>query len=80
MEPVCSLLEKLLELLEIDPYDWEAIAVPLQVNSYDCGVFVIKIIQALAKNLPFNFSAADMKYYRKIMLAELKQGRLFVDY
>ena len=80
MEKVCGLLEILLGKLEIEPYDWECIATPKQNNGYDCGLFAIKTMQCLAKNANFHFTNADMKYYRKIMLVEIKEGRLFVDY
>lgn len=80
MEKVCGLLEILLETLGIEAYDWESIATPRQDNGYDCGLFAIKTIQALAKNENFQFNGGDMKYYRKIMLAEIKEGKLFVDY
>jgi Ulp1 family protease len=79
MENVCIIIEKLLQKLGLEPYDWELMAAPRQNNGFDCGVFMIKIIQALASNTVFNFTSEDIKYYRKIMLLELKEGRLFVD-
>ena len=80
MEKVCGLLEILLEKLDIEAYDWECMASPKQNNGYDCGIFALKTIQCLAKNASFQFTDADMEYYRKIMLAEIKEGKLFVDY
>jgi Ulp1 family protease len=76
MEAICSKLERALIQLGIGPYDWEGMDVPYQQNNCDCGVFAVKIIQCLATNIEFMFDAYDMKYFRKIMIYELKKGRL----
>ena len=37
---------------------------PKQNNQYDCGVFLCKFIEYVYKQIPFNFSQKDMKFFR----------------
>jgi sentrin-specific protease 1 len=76
MEIICAKLERALVQLGIGPYDWEGIDVPYQQNSSDCGIFAAKIVQCLATNSEFLFDADDMKYFRKVMIYELKKAKL----
>ncbi len=76
MEYVCGIVERALETLGVGRYDWEVIAVPMQCNESDCGVIAVKCILALCKNIEFSFRGDEVKYYRKVMIAEIKHQRL----
>ena len=76
MDLICEIIEKCLVGLDIGCYDWEGMEVPYQQNNSDCGVFALKIVKALAGNKEFDFVAEEMKFYRKIMMYELKKGWL----
>jgi hypothetical protein len=80
MRKICCSFERLTENLLAEVYDWEAMAAPAPENPADSGLVAIKMIQALARNVPFAFSVQDLKHYRKLMLAEIQHGRLFIDY
>ena len=45
--------------------------IPVQQNHYDCGLFILKYAQCLARNEPFGFSQDDMDYFRRRMVIEL---------
>lgn len=79
LENICLIVEGFLEKMGVIGYDWHEMDTPLQDNTYDCGMFTIKIIQAIADNREFFFSNRDMQYYRRVMLLELKNAQLYVD-
>ena len=79
MDKICGIIERFLEAMGMEAYDWEGMNVPRQQNSHDSWIFALKIVQALAGNLEFSFNAEDMKYYRKVMLAELRDGKIYVE-
>lgn len=79
MEKICGIIEKFLEALDIEPYDWEGMEVPRQQNSYESWIFALKTVQALAGNFDFRFNAENIQYYKKIMLAELRDGKVYVE-
>ncbi|OMJ67286.1 hypothetical protein SteCoe_35591 [Stentor coeruleus] len=78
-ENVCVLIESFLENIGIGKYDWHEMETPIQEYAYDSGIFVIKTIQAVAFNKDFFFCSQDMEFYRKVMMLELKHGKVFVD-
>ena len=45
--------------------------IPMQYNSYDCGVFVCMYARYLAADSPFSFDQEDMPNIRKHMALEL---------
>jgi Ulp1 family protease len=79
MDKICGIIERLLEALGMENYDWEGMEVPRQQNSYESWIFALKIVQALAGNLNFSFNSENIKYYRKIILAELRDGKIYVE-
>lgn len=44
---------------------------PKQANSYDCGVFTIKMAEVVARNGRVSFSQADMDLLRDRLLIEI---------
>ena len=49
---------------------------PKQDNCSDCGVFTLKGIDYISRNLVPNFSANDMPYFRLLITHELILGKL----
>lgn len=45
--------------------------IPTQDNGYDCGVFMCKYAEYLSERLEFDFSTADMPYFRRRLLLDL---------
>jgi Ulp1 family protease len=78
-ENVCILIENFLENIGMGKYDWHEMETPIQEYAYDSGVFVMKTIQAVALNKDFFFCSEDMEFYRKVIMLELKHGKVFVD-
>lgn len=78
-ENVCILIENFLENIGMGKYDWHEMETPIQEYAYDSGIFAIKTIQAIALNKDFFFCSEDMEFYRKVMMLELKHGKVFVD-
>jgi sentrin-specific protease 1 len=64
----------------LDESEWETVAhgrnVPQQRNSDDCGVFMCKFADFLARGAEINFTAAHMNYFRARMAHELMMKRL----
>ena len=61
--------------------DWEVPVyapknIPMQNNGNDCGVFMCKFADYMSENRAFDFSSADMPYFRKRMLLELVANRV----
>jgi sentrin-specific protease 1 len=50
--------------------------VPRQLNGYDCGVFTCVFGEHLARRAPFDFTQADMPYFRHRLTYELVTGAL----
>lgn len=50
--------------------------IPLQTNTYDCGVFTCLYARNLAEGLPLNFSQMDISHYRKQIVTELLYKKL----
>ena len=48
---------------------------PRQRNTIDCGIFVMKVAERLALDLPLDFSQADIPYLRRRMALELVDAR-----
>ena len=46
-------------------------SIPMQTNSYDCGVFICMYARCLAENSAFNFSQRDTPAIRKHIVLEL---------
>jgi Ulp1 family protease len=51
-------------------------SVPKQTNGYDCGVFMCKIMDYLARDELINFTQDDIKYFRYLMGREIMEGKL----
>ena len=49
---------------------------PRQKNNRDCGVFVVKIAEYLARGAKLNFSQKDIPAFRKQMLVEITSKKL----
>ena len=44
---------------------------PQQINGYDCGVFVIQLIDLISLDIPLLFGQADMQVVRRRLLASI---------
>ena len=61
--------------------DWKQVTVsskhgfriPLQLNTIDCGVFVLKYMEDLIARRPFHFDQADVPEYRQYLVLKLLQ-------
>lgn len=64
----------------LDESQWETVShgssMPQQRNSDDCGMFLCKYADFLARGAEINFSAAHMNYFRARMAHELMSERL----
>ena len=52
---------------------------PIQTNSYGCGMFVIACIDSLVNNLPIeegSYSEEDMREFRLKLVKSISQGSL----
>ena len=45
--------------------------IPMQENSFDCGVFTMLFADCLSRNSPFDFKQADIPRLRKIIMYEI---------
>ena len=79
MDKICGIIERMIEALGMEHYDWEGMEVPRQQNSFESWIFALKTAQALAANLDFGFNSENIKHYRKIILAELRDGKIYVE-
>jgi len=46
-------------------------SIPQQQNGFDCGMFMCKYADCMARDLPFNFSQGDMSFFRKRLILEM---------
>lgn len=62
----------------VDNEDWtiKTIPCPKQKNNNDCGVFVLRFMESISMNKPFNFCQEDMEYLRIVIGIELVKGSL----
>ncbi|XP_020600378.1 ubiquitin-like-specific protease ESD4, partial [Phalaenopsis equestris] len=62
---------------EIDSISWkkELVDLPLQMNSYDCGMFMIKYADFYSRGLKLCFSQEHMEYFRKRTAIEILKLR-----
>ena len=66
-------LAKLQRPVNVDEWQLELVAeVPHQLNGFDCGVFTCKMADYLGEGRPLVFTQADMPYFRRRMLLEIK--------
>lgn len=59
--------------------EWAAVHdsnIPMQTNSFDCGVFVCMYARKLAEEVPFGFSQRDIPAIRKHIVLELLLKKL----
>ena len=59
---------------ELDSDMWtlsHAVNIPQQENFYDCGLFMLKYAQCLARGQPFNFSQDNMDDFRRRSIWEI---------
>lgn len=54
--------------------------IPKQLNGVDCGVFVLMYADFLSDDLPLQFNEGHMPYFRRKILDNLLQGKLFYKY
>lgn len=51
---------------------------PQQTNGYDCGVFVLKYADYIARDAELDFTQSDMPHFRKIIMLDLLRKRVSV--
>lgn len=64
---------------DIDVSDWVDYFpqnIPRQRNGCDCGVFTTKFADYVSQDLDFDFSQADMPYFRRRMVVDIMRGSL----
>jgi hypothetical protein len=49
---------------------------PIQINGFDCGMFMLKGIEYVCDNLPLTYSEDQMPYLRMDMMLDMEDGRL----
>jgi len=49
---------------------------PQQTNGFDCGVFMCKFMDYLARNEKINFTQDQINYFRYLMAVEIIEGKL----
>ncbi|XP_046714059.1 sentrin-specific protease 2 [Silurus meridionalis] len=65
-----------LEILKWTVTSLRATEVPQQKNGSDCGVFVCKYADYIARGRPFTFRQCHMAYFRKTMMWEILNQKL----
>ncbi|KAK3557011.1 hypothetical protein QTP70_022917, partial [Hemibagrus guttatus] len=65
-----------LEILKWTVTSLHATEVPQQKNGSDCGVFVCKYADYIARGRPFTFRQCHMPYFRKVMIWEILNQKL----
>ena len=68
--------------LEFHPEVWHSIHqkdIPVQTNSFDCGVFVCMYALHLAEDVPFEFTQDDMSDIRRLIAFQLLSTKLQLD-
>ncbi|XP_027015823.1 sentrin-specific protease 2 [Tachysurus fulvidraco] len=65
-----------LEILKWTVTSLRATEVPQQKNGSDCGVFVCKYADYIARGRPFTFRQCHMSYFRKVMIWEILNQKL----
>ncbi|GAA6086704.1 sentrin-specific protease 2 [Tachysurus ichikawai] len=64
------------EILKWTVTSLRATEVPQQKNGSDCGVFVCKYADYIARGRPFTFRQCHMPYFRKVMIWEILNQKL----
>lgn len=62
---------------ELDTSEWKRLFarnIPHQQNGSDCGVFAITYGDYCSKDAPFQFSQADMPFFRRRIVADVMRG------
>ncbi|XP_060774686.1 sentrin-specific protease 2 isoform X2 [Neoarius graeffei] len=65
-----------LEILKWTVTSLRATEVPQQKNGSDCGVFLCKYADYIARGRPFTFRQCHMPYFRKLMIWEILNQKL----
>ncbi|XP_077219781.1 uncharacterized protein LOC143853969 [Tasmannia lanceolata] len=77
--PLIRYLERLyISMWDFDVSKFSVVEVekrPLQLNSNDCGLFVLKEMDCLARDVPPEFSQADIELMRGQLLEDFLEGR-----
>lgn len=53
---------------------------PQQKNGSDCGVFSCQFAEFICRNSSISFEQQHMTYFRRKMICEIGDGRLFLGY
>jgi sentrin-specific protease 1 len=70
-------MAKLQRPVNMDEWQLEVVEeVPHQLNGFDCGVFTCKMADYLGEGRPLVFTQADMPYFRRRMLLEIRLATL----
>ncbi|XP_077225525.1 uncharacterized protein LOC143890441 [Tasmannia lanceolata] len=77
--PLIRYLERLyISMWDFDVSKFRVVEVekrPLQLNSNDCGLFVLKEMDCLARDVPPEFSQADIALMRRQLFEDFLEGR-----
>jgi sentrin-specific protease 1 len=57
--------------------DYSPLEIPHQVNGWDCGVFMCRYADCQTRDVDYDFSQAEMPYFRRRMILEIVQKKLF---
>ena len=80
-EAIRDYLERQSQCNKLKDAKWQCVHcsdIPMQYNSYDCGVFICTYAHYLAANSPFKFNQGDMQNMRRHMVLELLSKALIL--
>ena len=60
--------------LDVDTWERVYLDMPHQSNGYDCGVFVLKFADYVARGVVMDWAEADMPHFRRLITAEMMAG------
>lgn len=66
------------QILNPETFDLEIVKdIPQQMNGSDCGMFTLKYAEYISRDAPITFSQDHMQYFRRRMIIEIMQKKLF---
>ncbi|CAL1282491.1 unnamed protein product [Larinioides sclopetarius] len=75
---VAEMKEKLSIVMDPNAYSLEIVKdIPQQMNGSDCGMFTLKYAEYISRDVPITFSQEHMQYFRRRMVIEILDKKLF---
>ena len=73
-------LKKKGTVLDVKHFAKEVAECPRQTNNNDCGVFILKVAEFIARKSPLSFVQENISYFRRSILWEIKNNQLNHNY